>query len=334
MTFVELLDHRGRVLARHRVDHWPITIGRGYDNDVIVDDPYVCPAHLRVSCDGAGLLVVEDLGSVNGTRADADGRVISRAAVPADTRLRIGRSVLRFRRGDAPVPPTLARRSRRAGIDLLTRTPVAVASLFLIVPVVLYSTFVLSYDRPGLPALAGFAIFLVLGLAAWAGTWALVTRVVAHEWRFLAHAAVACAYMVIDLAADAVQSYVAFLGAGTWPGTLLGAACDVLPIAWLLNAHLSIVATMSRRRSAAAAAVVALGLVALVGLASRWSQQAFSNVIHFDSTLEPLPRAWIPGEPIDALVADIGDLESEVRRLAAERPRGNVWSALTELDGR
>ena len=73
MTFLEVLDRRGRLLARHRVDQWPVTVGRAYTSDVIVDDPYVCPAHVRLSRNGDAGLVVEDLGSVNGTRVSQTG---------------------------------------------------------------------------------------------------------------------------------------------------------------------------------------------------------------------------------------------------------------------
>ena len=55
MIFLEVLDRRGRLLDRHRIDRCPITIGRAYANDVIVDDPYVCPTHLRLLRTDPGL---------------------------------------------------------------------------------------------------------------------------------------------------------------------------------------------------------------------------------------------------------------------------------------
>ena len=322
MTFLEVLDRRGRLLARHRVDQWPVTVGRAYANDVIVDDPYVCPAHVRLSRNGETGIVVEDLGSVNGTRVEPGGGRIAHEVVPAGARLRIGNTVLRVRDAETRVPPAMVQ-SAGGGAESFARTPVAVACWLLLLPVLLNATFVQSYERPEALGVAGTGIFLVLAVAAWAGAWALVTRIVAHEWRFLAHVGVTCVYLAIQLVADFVRGYVAFLLGDTWPGMVLEALCDLLPYVWLFIAHLAVVGTASRRRGVVVAAGVALMLIGLATFMSHWTARQFSSVIQFDGTLEPFPSAWLPGAPIDRLVADIPELEREVRRLAGERPRGS-----------
>ena len=323
MTFLEVLDRRGRLLARHRVDQWPVTVGRAYTSDVIVEDPYVCPAHVRLSRNGDAGIVVEDLGSVNGTRAEPGGGRIMREVVPPDTRLRIGNTVLRVRDAETRVPPAMVHSAAGGGTERFARTPFALACCLFLVPVLLAATFVQGYERPEVLGVAGTGIFLMLLVAAWAGAWALVTRIVTHEWRFLAHVAVACVYLGIQLVADAVHVYVAFLLGDTWPGTVLEVLCDLLPYVWLFSAHLALVGTASRRRRIAVATGVALLLVGLGTFMSHWTARQFSSVIRFDGTLEPFPSAWLPGAPIDRLVADIPELEREVRRLAAERPRGS-----------
>jgi hypothetical protein len=77
MIWVEILSRHRDVAARVRVMGDEASIGRGYDNDVIVDDPYVAAHHLRVFRDAAGKLIAQDLGSANGT---------SPTAVPAVSR--------------------------------------------------------------------------------------------------------------------------------------------------------------------------------------------------------------------------------------------------------
>ena len=61
------------------------SIGRGYDNDVILDDPYVARRHLRYSRDEAGQLVAEDLGSINGTFLDGSTSRALRASLSTAT---------------------------------------------------------------------------------------------------------------------------------------------------------------------------------------------------------------------------------------------------------
>jgi len=57
MIWVEILSRHRDITARVRTASPEVRIGRGYDNDVIVDDPYVAARHLRVFRDEAGQLV-------------------------------------------------------------------------------------------------------------------------------------------------------------------------------------------------------------------------------------------------------------------------------------
>ena len=327
MIFLEVLDRRGRLLDRHRIDRCPITIGRAYANDVIVDDPYVCPTHLRLLRTDDGALGVEDLGSVNGTHGDPDGARISRATLPSDGRVRIGNTVLRFRRDDASVPPALVQIHGAGGSTRLTRAPVALASWVIVAVLLMNSVLIEGYERPQGWRVAGLGILFVVGISVWAAAWALVTRVVTHDWRFLAHASVACIFLGLDLIGDTVQGYVRFIGAGTWSGTLLSVACDAGPVGWLFSAHLALVGTMKARKRLAVATVAALCLLGLFTFASRWNSFEFSRQIHFDAALRPLPRAWIPGAPVEAILAEVPELEDEVRRLATQKPRAAAWLA-------
>ena len=75
---------RGR---RHAVDR-PLTIGRASECDILVDDRYVSSRHARVWMD-AGRLLVEDLGSTNGTYVD-EHRVTAPVSLRIGNRVRVG----------------------------------------------------------------------------------------------------------------------------------------------------------------------------------------------------------------------------------------------------
>ena len=78
MMWIEVLGRDGEVLARSRIDAAEARIGRAFDNDVVVNDPYVAPYHLRVHRGEDGVLVAEDLATLNGLYAEhgaaRDGR--------------------------------------------------------------------------------------------------------------------------------------------------------------------------------------------------------------------------------------------------------------------
>ena len=61
-----ILEINGKVRDRVLIPEQGITVGRSWDNEVIVKDDYVDPKQVRLSVDENGL-IVEDLDSTNGT---------------------------------------------------------------------------------------------------------------------------------------------------------------------------------------------------------------------------------------------------------------------------
>lgn len=65
------------------------TIGRGAQADFIVEAPLVSRLHCRITADATGQLVMEDLGSTNGTTVN--GTPTARAVLRAGDALGVGR---------------------------------------------------------------------------------------------------------------------------------------------------------------------------------------------------------------------------------------------------
>jgi hypothetical protein len=68
---IEVMNRSGQVLQRVPYSGGRLSVGRAYDNDIIVGDPYVCPHHLQI-CDADGHL-----------RATACKRRVSKTSRPS-----------------------------------------------------------------------------------------------------------------------------------------------------------------------------------------------------------------------------------------------------------
>src|SRR5215813_9914158 len=97
MIWVEILSRHRDVATRLRLEGPEARIGRGYDNDVVVDDPYVAAQHLRIFRDDAGRLVAEDVGSANGMFLDRGKDRLERIVLDGKLPIRIGQTFLRVR---------------------------------------------------------------------------------------------------------------------------------------------------------------------------------------------------------------------------------------------
>jgi len=49
VTWIEVLSRKRQVVSRQRAIASTVTIGRAYDNDLILDDPHMAAHHMRLA---------------------------------------------------------------------------------------------------------------------------------------------------------------------------------------------------------------------------------------------------------------------------------------------
>jgi len=203
MIWVEILGRHGDVVARHRCEGAETTIGRGYDNDVIVDDPTVAPRHLRIVRDPEGRLVAFDEGTSNGLY-DGDRGPLARVAVDGDRPLRIGRTQLRIREASHAVAP-----ERKA----LPATHVWPRALAVAAAVIALETFLAWLGDTTERKLARYVLplgGLIVITLAWTSAWAILTRIFSGQARFERHLLIACSGLLAFSLWDELVDAVAF----------------------------------------------------------------------------------------------------------------------------
>jgi FHA domain-containing protein len=176
VIWVEILSRHRDVVHRLRCAGPEVHIGRGYDNDVVIDDPYVAPRHVRVFRDETGL-VAEDTGSLSGLFLDRDKTKVARLVLDGERPIRIGHTFVRIREASHAVPPERA--GQPAGALIL---PIVLA-----VALVMLEALSAWRDETGEPKTSAY-LFPVLNAAAmviaWVGVWALLSRIFSGAARF------------------------------------------------------------------------------------------------------------------------------------------------------
>ena len=157
---MEVLHRNKEVRHRHQKELLPIRIGRGYDNDIILDDPHTSAHHAIIEQTAEGGLMVQTFDSQNGIIHN--GLRQKEILIDGHTIFRLGHTNLRVRSSDFPVDNEIAD-----------------------------STF---YNWEGWPpAVAGVALIICLAIA---GTWGGDTEKFELIRYFIAIVAVLCLGMV------------------------------------------------------------------------------------------------------------------------------------------
>lgn len=206
--FVEQLTPDGEVLHRSKVTHLPITIGRAYDNDIILDDPHTAAHHAQIELNQLDELIISDLGSYNGITF-ANTRANTRESffvVGGDDVYRLGHTRLRIRTADYKVAAEVTDSTNHRWEGVLP----AFTGLALLLVTGLLSTWLADLSQGTLSKYL-LELVSVFGFAiGWSGIWALFGKLFTGHARFGRHLFIASAGLAFLELWEHLSSLVAY----------------------------------------------------------------------------------------------------------------------------
>ena len=310
VIFVEVLGRDGQAVQRHPVTRLPATLGRGYDNDVILDDSYVAAHHARLSQTESGELLLADLGSRNGLLALDPTRRVSQTVVHPDARFRIGHTQLRIRPQSYAVP---AEREEPAS-PRFRRAATFVGLYAAALACILLYSFVSTYEGIDAVTLAMPAVWVMLGAPAWAGLWAFAGKAMGGRGNFIAHASIASAAVTLLIGLETVGGYAAFAFSsraiyGGRIAPMVGVA------AWGLFNHLKLVSRHRRRTLALSACGIVIALLGGWSLPDYANQKDAVNHMAFLREIKSPRFRLVRGESPETFFAAVTPLRPQVDAL-------------------
>ena len=314
LGYVERLDGKGGVVERFPIESFPIKIGRAYGNDVILDDPYVCPAHVAIAPDEQGRLMVTDLESVNGLRESAWEKPVASLEIRSGSQFRIGHTQLRYCGVDHALVPTLVDRdSRRLWLNSPYTAVIVGVAVFLLLCLDAYLTII---ERVTFAAIVSEPLSTFAMLLLWSGLWALASRVIVSRFHFPQHATIACGAIIGFFLLSFFAEWFEFLFPSVptlWIAGLFGSG---LIIGALVYGHLKFASTMQRHSRLWAALLVSAVVVGVSAISDYAGRSKFSNAMEFTGILKPLDAAWLPAITIDEFVERSQKIRQDLDALA------------------
>ncbi|MGL1957315.1 MAG: FHA domain-containing protein [Colwellia sp.] len=304
---IEEVSRNHKLLHRHKLTSPVITIGRGYQNDIILSDPHVCAEHVKISFD-EDHWQVSDKQSINGTfledgKQNADQHVIKNGDV-----ICLGKSQLRLIFTDQPVAPTVAFSPFESFINLM-RQPFAllltVAVFTLIAGGVIYLSkpAVVNFSQLFVPAIGMTLLF-----ALWPSGVALISHLTKHDARIMAQLGISFTFFNLMWFSDIFESIIVFNSSSNIALTILA---SMIPIAlafclFWLNGYIGFHMTAKRRIT------VALSITAILFggsyLVEYSNKPEFSARPHYNATLMAPSFLIASSSTVDEFIKDSSKL--------------------------
>ena len=310
VIFAELLDKSGAVRERQRYTQFPVRIGRGYGNDLLLDDEFVAPNHGLIFLREDGRLEYRDLGSENGSLLA--GRPVKQHTLLADQTLLLGRSRLRLRTAACAVPP--ARQLHRRDERLLHWQPGWAATLItpaLLIASVGVLTYLHQFSDPQPSRALAKSISALGALLLWAGLWAVLGRLFVQRSAYRAHLVVAAASLLLlealDLLSDPLTPVLHVLPGADSLLTLLVLA----PVLFGIVLELQLATHLQRRQAVVRVLGVCAALMVVGGVAEYTSSREFDPSPDVRTAVQALPNDLVPATTPAAFFKDAKDLRKQ-----------------------
>ncbi|MBC7436551.1 MAG: FHA domain-containing protein [Bdellovibrionales bacterium] len=319
-------DRTGALVARAPVMQWPVTIGRALDADLVLDDAHVAPEHLRVDRAADGAVTVQMLDTVNGVvQHRRTWRRGEQFAWAPGEELLLGRLKLSLRLVGEPLAAELPLSHfpwRTTGWTVA----LAAAVLLMLGGMAWLAN---TESRALAQRLPGLLAASAASLAAWAGLWAMATRIFTGKLWFWRHVRIACATVLGSQALQSVLHLLAFMFS-LESLARFDLLINVLAVAAGIFVHLTVIAPHHRRGFAALVAGVALVGAALL-LGTSWLQTGrLSNQLYMATVFPPGWRV-APAVPLPQFLDEAQSIRKRLeKRLKDKDTEGDAPAADAE----
>ncbi len=293
---IEERNQTSKVKIYHKVDSFPVTIGRGYENTLILDDPYVSDIHLRVEeGENEGEWRVSDCQSNNGSFL-ADGRPIAEETViSSGDHVSIGDSHFSFYAQNHPVAAPLKWHPVPSWIKLVGKPVIAWGVFLFFLAFVMTSQYLETYEEFEPSQFIMMVIGVLIIVLIWVGIWSLVGRVATHTAGFHRQLSIVLLMMLFTELGETVVEYIEFFSSNRLLGFVLNYGLSTLVLAVTLFYCLGVATNMIKQKRMIASAIVAVlmfGMTAVGEVSGISKGSGFKS--DFSYMIKPVPAVLLP----------------------------------------
>jgi len=312
---IEELSHGHKLLSRQKFASNNITIGRGYDNDIIISDPHVCADHLQLHFNGEDWLV-DDQGSINGSYLEGRKDNVIQHKVCSGDIITIGKSQVRFVFPSHPVSESIAISPFESLINIARHPIVLTLSMVLFALIAGWVINLNNANEVTLTQMLVPTIGLTLGFALWPAGIALVSHLTKHDARFWTQMGISFIFFNLMWISDIFENIVHFNTSSNF-SMLWTLAIIPLILAFCLfwlNCYVGFHMTLRRRNVVASCLILLLFGGSFIIQMSK--QPDFNPRPQFDTTIMSPAFLFTPSSDVETFVSDSSKLFEKAAKIA------------------
>lgn len=280
----------------HVIEKFPTTLGRAFDNDIIISDKTISPHHLVIDAD-ENAITITNLSTENGSNLNNQALAVGQSiTVSIPTQLELGLRSIRLLTVDTPIERTMLSTCR--GIFAIFCHPIVVSLLALLTLAVIllenyfsteYSGSFINYISKIIPSLWFLLALTVLALG--------VNRVVRQQWDVWPSIAIASLFVLALPVLSEIGHWWSYFLTADWPRDTLLLVNKFLVIPLLLFFFIYRLYGISKKAASGWALLLSAPIIVfqLVNLIDDWTIQANSvSELNFNRSVRASDLRLLP----------------------------------------
>lgn len=232
---LELLSRKNIPLKHYKFEQDYVCVGRDFNNDLRLDDPYVCPSHMLVAVDPeSGLLMVNDCQSTNGIKIN--NKFVNQSTLKPNDIIKIGRTRLRIIDTKAQLPKAMPLSELEENLSWLNKATLAMSLSIACLGYLLFSKYINTVAEFKLIAALPSELGQLAVISLWPLTFAVLAKVVKKESHLINQINLTLIVTLVFFVLNLLQSFFMFnVNPGSWFAwvELLIVALIMMAFIWL-----------------------------------------------------------------------------------------------------
>jgi hypothetical protein len=311
---LELLSRKNIPLKHYKFEQDYVCVGRDFNNDLRLDDPYVCPSHMLVAIDPeSGKLIVNDCQSTNGIKVN--NKFVRQATLNSHDVIKIGRTRLRIIDTKVPLVEAIPLSELEENLNWLNQSFLAICLSFACLSFLLLSKYLGSVQEfnliKALPSELGqLAVFCI-----WPLSFAILAKVVKKESHIISQFNLMWLVVLLANALILLQKIAIFnVNPGAW-FTWLELVIFALLIGCFIWLSLFIAFHQTNRRRNIIAGSMTFIILAPIYALGFLNTDEFNSRPSYNPLLLPPTYNITSAVPTDKFIANANDLFTQVDKL-------------------
>ena len=309
-VIVEIKGPDGKRTQKLDLNEHGISIGRGWGNDVVIQDRFVDAKHLHIHLDDNGGLCLSDLSSTNGSRVA--GKLIANQAhvLQLGDEIKLGDTCLRLFDIDTPIAPAALRSKWFSAAELFTKWPL----LLLLTVIAFITQTLMNNSRSPQEVQANDVLVLLFSLLiillSWSVILGFISKLLRGEGNFKALWGLACLAVIAVNIISAILLVVRFNLQDTSVSQWLSLGVFSGFSVWLLMGVFSYVSRASSTRKLLLSTILCLSVSALfaANLYLKEPRESWSSYTQTEATTLPPAYLFRSGVSLEQYQSEVNEL--------------------------